>query len=229
MLKLFRHNISAVFKVKDAMIWALLYVFKNIKFNFCVWLWFFTFFLRYYLLYEIVTTTQNKITIWKASRGIIKTSTIDRLWCTNCSFILLKTIWIYFVHVSIYFFNLLERYISENILVFAIHIDFHAYNFLCQFLYHLFRSPYSHMIMKISYSFASLHSLQNHCLCIYNKLWSCFLPSDHHRVSFSIMQLSNKMFYYCLLPSQIFFPLFVFLFCSFRIFICRDRFNAVLL
>ena len=83
---------------------------------------------------------------------------------------------------------------------------------LCQFIYRLFRSSYSCMILKTSYSIVPFNSSQNNYLPIFHQLSPCVISAYHRILFISIMQLSNQMFYYYYTDSTNYLLLFALIF-----------------
>ena len=80
-----------IFNGSDAMIWLFWYLFKNIWYNCFVWWLIFTLFFGYFYLFEISTTNQNTIPIWKTIMWQVNIFKVDILWCMIFSFILVRT------------------------------------------------------------------------------------------------------------------------------------------
>ena len=85
-----------LFKLFDvySKVWNLIFVFGGA----------FLIFLGYCHIYETYTTAQNIILVWTNIRGWFNIHAIDIIFCMTCSFILVRTICIYFVNVIIFFY-----------------------------------------------------------------------------------------------------------------------------
>ena len=78
------------FNAADAMIWLLLYVFKNMKSDCFFWRWICDLLFRYYHISSVYTTSQNTIPIRKNIRRWINISIVYRLCWVTCYFIFVK-------------------------------------------------------------------------------------------------------------------------------------------
>ena len=67
------------------------------------WWWVCNLFLGYCYLLRISTTTQNTITTWKAVSILINISMVDIIFCINFSFVSVRTIFILFINIFIFF------------------------------------------------------------------------------------------------------------------------------
>ena len=105
-------------------------MYSNIWNVFVFWWWIFTFFSRYCYISEISTTTKNTIPVWNNVRRWIDIYTVDWIFCMNWSYILVRTIWIYFINVIIcfsspdrIFFNVIFTKPISNLLYVLIHMN----------------------------------------------------------------------------------------------------------
>ena len=92
-----------LFNGVGAMVWALWCVVTNMGFICFLWL-ICTLFFSYSYLYAISITTQNTIKICNNYRVLIYLSTVDIIFCMIFSFVLIRTIWGYFIYVKPYIF-----------------------------------------------------------------------------------------------------------------------------
>ena len=117
-------------------VWEYFHVFKNTKSGYFVWWGDYTFFFRYFIfVYFSKQPKQNHNLEYYQGKNYHLYSTVDIIFCIYYSLILMRTVWIYFINVLIFFdlcwLDLFECDFSESDLNFDICLDLHAFSSHC--------------------------------------------------------------------------------------------------